>query len=58
MGVEGGKVAYERIYWDQAGLLVQVGLLDPDVLPVVGAEAARKLLDPALPSNTLIRRQR
>ena len=58
MGTEGGKVAYEHIYWDQAGLLVQVGLLDPAGLPVVGAEAARKLLDPALPSNTLIRRQR
>ena len=58
VGTEGGKVAYEHIYWDQAGLLVQVGLLDPAGLPVVGAEAARKLLDPALPSNTLIRRRR
>jgi carboxymethylenebutenolidase len=58
MGTEGGKVAYEHIYWDQAGLLVQVGLLDPAGLPVAGGEAARKLLDPAgLPSNTLLRRR-
>ena len=28
------KVAYERIYWDQASLLVQVGLLDETLLPV------------------------
>jgi carboxymethylenebutenolidase len=58
MGTEGGKVAYEHIYWDQAGLLVQVGLLDPAGLPVAGGEAARKLLDPAgLPSNTLLLRR-
>jgi len=29
MGIVAGKVAYEHIYWDQASLLVQVGLLDP-----------------------------
>jgi carboxymethylenebutenolidase len=37
------KIAIEHIYWDQALVLVQVGLLDPDKLPVVGAEQARKL---------------
>ena len=58
MGTEDGKVAYEHIYWDQASLLVQVGLLDPSGLPVTGAEQAGKLLDPALPSNTLLCRQR
>jgi hypothetical protein len=31
---EAGRVAYEHIYWDQAILLVQVGLLDPALLPV------------------------
>lgn len=56
MGIEHGKVAYEHIYWDQGSLLAQVGLLDPTRLPVVGAEQARKLLDPKLPSNELIRR--
>jgi carboxymethylenebutenolidase len=56
VGAEGGKVAYERIYWDQASLLAQVGLLHPAALPVTGAEQARKLLDPTLPSNALIGR--
>ena len=56
MGIENGKIAYEHIYWDQASLLAQVGLLDAAVLPVTGAEQARKLLDPSLPSNELIHR--
>jgi carboxymethylenebutenolidase len=58
MGVEDGKVAHEHIYWDQASLLVQVGLLDPEALPVAGIEQARKLLDPTLPSNRLMHRPR
>lgn len=44
VGFEDGKIAYEHIYWDQAGVLVQVGLLDPVGLPVRGAESARKVL--------------
>jgi carboxymethylenebutenolidase len=56
MGIVDGKVAYEHIYWDQASLLVQVGLLDPTKLPVSGAEQAAKLRDPTLPSNELIHR--
>ncbi len=51
-----GKLAHEHIYWDQAAVLVQVGLLDPSVLPVTGVESARKVLDPTLPSNVLIQR--
>jgi carboxymethylenebutenolidase len=51
-----GKVAHEHIYWDQASVLVQLGLIDPDGLPVAGAESARKVLDPRLPANALIRR--
>lgn len=51
---EGDKLASEQLYWDQASVLVQVGLIDRDRLPVVGAEAARKVLDPSLPSNELI----
>lgn len=54
--VRGGKLYHEHIYWDQASVLVQVGLLDPKVvpqkasengvkkLPVVGKEAARRVL--------------
>jgi len=51
-----GKLAHEHIYWDQASVLVQLGLLDAGILPVVGIESARKALDPSLPSNTLIQR--
>ena len=51
-----GKLAHEHIYWDQASVLVQLGLLSPSGLPVAGVETARKVLDPGLPSNELIRR--
>jgi len=44
MKFENGKVAHEHVWWDQASLLVQVGLLDPANLPVVGVEQARRLL--------------
>jgi len=53
----GGEIVYERIYWDQGSVLVQLGLLDPSGLPVAGAETARKVLDPGLPSNGLMRRR-
>src|ERR687886_2788457 len=47
-----GKIVSEHIYWDQASVLVQVGLIDPEELPVSGAESARKVLDPdSVPSN-------
>jgi len=49
-----GKLAHEHIYWDQASVLVQLGLLDPAGLPVAGMDTARKVLDPGLPSNELI----
>jgi carboxymethylenebutenolidase len=51
-----GRVAYEHIYWDQASLLTQTGLLDPKALPVSGAEQAKRLLDPREPANELIAR--
>ncbi len=51
--VEDGKIAHEHIYWDQAGVLEQIGLLNPDGLPVNGAESARKVLDPGLPPRTM-----
>ena len=52
----GDSIVCERIYWDQASVLVQLGLLDSSSLPVAGVETARKVLDPRLPSNELIRR--
>ncbi len=44
VGFEGDRISYEHIYWDQAGVLTQIGLLDPKGLPVTGAESARKVL--------------
>ena len=51
-----GKLSHEHIYWDQASVLVQLGLLDAGTLPVAGVESARKALDPSLSSNELMRR--
>jgi carboxymethylenebutenolidase len=51
-----GKLAHEHIYWDQASVLAQLGLIDSAKLPVAGAESAAKVLDPQLPSNELMNR--
>src|SRR5438045_6000715 len=53
-----GRLAHEHIYWDQASVLVQLGLLDAEKLPVAGAESAQKVLDPAVSANFLIQRAR
>jgi carboxymethylenebutenolidase len=58
MKFENGKIAHEHIYWDQASLLVQVGLLDAKIFPVVGVEQARTVLDQSLPLNILMKRDR
>ena len=52
----GDKLCHEHIYWDQASVLVQLGLLDPALLPVAGIESARKLLDETVPSNGIMGR--
>lgn len=52
---DGDKLVHEHIYWDQASVLVQIGLLDPTGLPVAGAETALKVLDKTRPSNALMR---
>ncbi len=51
-----GKLAHEHIYWDQASVLAQLGLIDAATLPVAGVESAEKVLNPKLPSNTLMHR--
>ena len=43
VGFRDGKLAAERIYWDQASVLKQIGLLSDSKLPVFGVETARKL---------------
>ena len=51
-----GKLAHEHIYWDQASVLAQLGLIDASTLPVAGVESAEKVLVPSLPANTLMMR--
>jgi carboxymethylenebutenolidase len=48
-----GRISHQHVYWDQAGILVQLGLLDPTGLPVSGGESARKVSDPRLPSRRI-----
>ena len=52
----GDKLYHEHIYWDQASVLVQIGLLDPAGLPVAGRASAAKLVDESQPSNELMAR--
>jgi len=53
----GDKLTFEHIYWDQASVLVQLGLIDGSKLPVAGSEVARKAINPfGLASNGLMDR--
>ncbi|PYI31046.1 dienelactone hydrolase [Aspergillus indologenus CBS 114.80] len=57
VSLRAGRLYSEHMYWDQASVLVQLGLLDPkyvppgatapgvDRLPVVGREAARRIVE-------------
>jgi carboxymethylenebutenolidase len=56
--LEGDKIAHEHIYWDQASVLHQVGLLEPGNLPILGPESARSVTDRSIPLNGLIARAR
>jgi carboxymethylenebutenolidase len=55
-GFQDGKLAHEHIYWDQASILVQLGLLEEGGLPVAGRRSAEKLRDESIPFNELINR--
>ena len=52
----GDKLYNEHIYWDQASVLVQIGVLKAEGLPVAGIETAKKLVDEKQPTNTLMKR--
>ena len=53
----GDKLYHEHIYWDQASVLAQIGLLDTGTLPVAGHQVAQKMLDAtSVPSNGLMKR--
>lgn len=54
VGFEDGKVHHEHIYWDQATVLVQAGLLDPSGLPVIGAAQGEALVDQTRPKNEVL----
>jgi len=52
-----GLIASEHIYWDQASLLVQLGLLaDAESLPVLGVAQTRAYTDATYPLNELVER--
>jgi carboxymethylenebutenolidase len=51
--LRGDKLAHEHIYWDQASVLVQLGLLNPAGLPVAGIESAKKAANPKLAARAL-----
>jgi carboxymethylenebutenolidase len=53
---DGDRLTHEHVYWDQASVLVQIGLLQPKGLPVVGADSARSLLDRRIRLNELLHR--
>lgn len=55
---DGDKMVHEHLYWDQASVLVQVGLLQPGRLPVVGADGARSRLDRNIRLNGLLQRSK
>ena len=48
-GIKDGKVYHEYVHWDQANLLVQLGLINPEGLPLTGAGAAANMRNPSLP---------
>jgi len=43
MKFKGNKIVHEHVYWDQASLLAQIGLLDTKNLPIKGIEQSRRL---------------
>lgn len=46
VGFRDGKISHEHVYWDQASVLAQIGLLDANNLPIVGVKSARTVLNP------------
>lgn len=45
MKFDGTKIAHEHLYWDQASVLAQIGMIDTRSLPITGIEQAKKLLE-------------
>lgn len=45
MKFKNNKISHEHIYWDQASVMVQIGLLNPEGLPVTGVQQTNKLAE-------------
>jgi carboxymethylenebutenolidase len=54
VGFRGDRIRFERIYWDQASLLAQLGVLDTGTAPILGAQQGAFLTDPGAPLNELL----
>ena len=50
----GDKLKSEHIYWDQASVLAQIGVIDAKGLPVAGSATAQKMIHETLPSNEIM----
>jgi carboxymethylenebutenolidase len=53
---EGDRISAENLYWDNATILKQAGLITDPKLPILGAEHAQNMLSHTAPLNELIRR--
>ena len=45
MKFKNNKISHEHIYWDQASVLVQTGLLKAEQIPITGIEQTNKLVE-------------
>ena len=47
MKFKNNKISHEHIYWDQASVLVQIGLIYPEKIPTVvkGVEQTKQLVE-------------
>jgi carboxymethylenebutenolidase len=54
MKFKGNMIVHEHIYWDQASVLAQIGLLDSTNLPIIGIEQSRKLQEISSPKKKIL----
>ena len=45
MKFKNNRISHEHIYWDQASVLVQIGLLKSEKIPITGIEQTSKLVE-------------
>ena len=54
MKFKGNRIVHEHIYWDQASVLAQIGLLESTDLPIIGIAQSRKLQEISSPKKKLL----